>query len=245
MNLKRRRIEALTTVWSILVSKPIKNREEVVEILKDTYNSMSIEPIRGSSNPPDLYDKEMASLYIIGKWGLGIDRDISEEILKTVFSTEMLFEKVLNVLSKVSTREDFCKEVDDLCTQLNDSFIARFLRFAFTLYYFGFIKFEDLVTILKKLYNFYDMFQDTVRRFTKFVIAYEVGARIASGQIKSLMDINMTKNVIALNIGIPKATPSLSYIVEVSKHFFTLPENIVKSIKSLSSKKKQKSDNNV
>ncbi|MEM0026527.1 MAG: DUF2192 domain-containing protein [Ignisphaera sp.] len=245
MNLRRKRVEAITTAWSIIVSKPAKRREEAIDILKSVYSSMGVEPIRGSSSPPDLYDKEMASLYIIGKWGLGIDKELDDETLKSLFSTEMVFETMMKTLSITTSREGFCEAMGDLCSRLSDSFIARFLRFVFTLYYFGFAKFEDLAMIMRKLYNFFEPLQETVRRFAKFVIAYEVGSRIASGQIKSQMDINMSKNIIALEIGIPKAIPSTSYIIEVSKHFFTLPDNIVKNILISNSKKEQKSEDNV
>ncbi|MEL9939558.1 MAG: DUF2192 domain-containing protein [Ignisphaera sp.] len=245
MNLRRKRIEAITTTWSIIVSKPVKKREEAIDILKSVYSNMGVEPIRGSSSPPDLYDKEMASLYIIGKWGLGIDKELDEETLKSLFSTEITFETMMKALASSTSKEDFCKAIGDLCSRLSDSFIARFLRFVFTLYYFGFAKFEDLAMIMRKLYNFFEPLQETVRRFAKFVIAYEVGSRIASGQVKNQLDINMAKNVVALEIGIPKAVPSTGYIIEVSKHFFTLPENIVKNISVSNNKKEQRSDDNV
>jgi len=245
MNFKRRRIEALTTVWSIIVSKPELKREEVVEILKSVYRSMGVEPIRGAGNPPDLYDKELSSLYVIGKWGLGIDKDLREEVFKDVFSMEIQFELMWGALRKANSKEEFCRELKEVCSKLDEGMAARFLRFAFTLYYFGFIKFEELTSILKKLYSFFDSLQDTVRRFTKFVIAYEIGLKIASGKLKTALELNMEKNVLALNIGIPKAVPSTGYIIEVSKHFFTLPSNVTKNLIRAESKKESEGDANV
>ena len=242
MNLRRKRIEALTTVWSIVISKPDLKREEVVEILRSVYESKSIEPIRGVGNPPDLYDKELSSLYIIGKWGLEIDKDLQEDVLRKVFSLEIQFELMWNALREATSKEGFCKELGDLCNRLDEGLAARFLRFIFTLYYFGFIKFEELVSLLKKLYSFFENLQDTVRRFTKFVIAYEIGVRIDSGKLKTALELNMEKNLLALNIGIPKAVPSTSYIVEVSKHFFTLPNSIVKNLLKTEDKKEGKGE---
>jgi hypothetical protein len=237
VNLRRKRIEALTTVWSIIVSKPVLKREEVVEILKSVYESMNVEPIRGASSPPDLYEKELSSLYIIGRWGLGIDKDLQEDVLKNVFSLEIQFEQMWNSLKKASSQEEFCKELREICSKISEGIMARFLRFIFTLYYFGFIKFEELISSLRKLYSFFNNLQDTIKRFTKFVIAYEIGLRIESGKIKAPLELNMEKNLLALNIGIPKTVPSTSYIIEVSKHFFTLPNNVIKSLLKAGSKK--------
>ncbi|MCI4436470.1 MAG: DUF2192 domain-containing protein [Ignisphaera sp.] len=243
MNIKRKRIEALTSAWSIIISKADLKREDVVNILRSVYESMKVEPIRGASAPSDIFDKEVASLYIIGKWGLGIDKDVPEDVFRNVFSLELQFDKMFEVLKRSTTREEFCKELGDLCSRFDDSFIARFLRFVFTLYYFGFASFDDLILTLKKIYAFFEHFQETVRRFTKFVIAYEVGSRIASGKIRNEMELNMEKNLLALSIGIPRAVPSSSYIVEVSKHFFALPQNIVKKlVKESKTNKGEKKD---
>ncbi|MEM4005526.1 MAG: DUF2192 domain-containing protein, partial [Desulfurococcaceae archaeon] len=40
------------------------DRVKAVEILKKTYQEKKLQPIRGKAEPPDLYDKEMATLYV-------------------------------------------------------------------------------------------------------------------------------------------------------------------------------------
>jgi hypothetical protein len=239
MNAKRLRIIAAVNVWGELLRLKIASREDAINIIKNIYKDTNVEPIRGASSPPDIFDKEMITIYIIGKWGLGLDKEMLIEMLDSLFNKEVMLEKLYNSILQGNSRDEICREIKELCEKLDEALIARELRFAFTLYYFGFTEYGNLVTLLRKIYMFFPEFQETVRRFTKFVIAYEVGSRISSGKIKNDIELNMTKNVIALDIGIPRALPSTSYIVEVSKHFFNLQENILKSLKTSQAEKKE------
>ncbi len=242
MNVKRLRIMAAVNVWSEILRSNIVNREEVVNIIKNIYEGMNVEPIRGASSPSDIFDKEMITIYIIGKWGLGLDREISAEIINLLFSKEILFEKLYDSILRGNNRDEICKNIEEVCKNIEETFIARMLRFAFTLYYFGFTEYSNMITFIKKLYTLFPEFQETIRRFVKFVIAYEVGARISLGKIRNDIELNMAKNIIALDIGIPKALPSTNYIIEVSKHFFTLQENILKSLKTSPAEKEIQSE---
>lgn len=237
MNIKRLRIMAAVNVWGEILRSNILNREDVINIMKDVYKKMNVEPIRGASSPSDIYDKEMITIYIIGKWGLGLDEEVPIEIINSLFDKEMLFEKLYNNIIQASTRDEACRNIEEICKSINEAFIARVLRFIFTLYYFSFIDYKNMIALIKKLYTLFPEFQETTRRFVKFVIAYEVGSRISSGKIRNDMELSMAKNIIALDIGIPKALPSTNYIVEVSRHFFTLQENILKSLKTSSAEK--------
>lgn len=232
MDLKRKRILALVNAWSRIVKEGITSRDRAVEILKKCYEELRIEPIRGTNLPPDLYDKDMAALYIVGKLGLGIDRDINGEVLAKLFSMEMAVEDVINKLRISLSYEDFCRNSENICKILDDKFIARVLRYIFTMYYFGFIDRRAFIELMRKAYTVLKPMEETIRRFTKFVIAYEVGKKIAENEVKTRMELNMAKNTIALDFGIPNALPSASYIVDVARHFFNLPQDLVNSLKS-------------
>ncbi len=234
MDIKRRRISVLVNVWGSIVKDSKIDRDGVVEILRREYESAGVEPIRGSSKPPDIYDKEMISLYIIGKWGLGIDREVGKEFMGRIFSKEIAMEKVIEGIKNTNSFDELCKAVEDICKSIDDGFIARVLRFVFTLYYFGFINNAELISILRKSYNIFVNNRETIQRFVKFYIAYEVGQKIASRDIKNSLDLNMNKNILALEIGIPKTLPSTSYISEVARHFFNMPKDFLKSLKTSS-----------
>jgi len=67
----KNRIQAAVTILSELTKQLDSiDRAKAVSVLKSMYESRKIQPIRGKSQPPDLYDKEMATLYVIGKYGL-------------------------------------------------------------------------------------------------------------------------------------------------------------------------------
>ncbi len=231
MDIRRKRIRVLVDTWSDIMRAGIESRERVVEVLQKVYNEAGIEPIRGASNPPDLYDKEMISLYIIGKWGLGMDKELPPEFFEKVFWKEVLIEKTLNVLNSVNSEEELYHKLPELRNVLDDGFVARMLRFAFTLYYFGFENEEWFRTVLQKVYKLLPRFEETIRRFAKFFIAYKMGERIERNEIKNKMELNIAKNLLALELSIPKAVPSNSYVVEVAKHYFTLPKRLVEELR--------------
>ncbi|MEM1644500.1 MAG: DUF2192 domain-containing protein [Ignisphaera sp.] len=231
MNMKRKRVIALVNAWSRIVKENIASREQVREILQKCYEELGVEPIRGSSSSPDLYDKDIVSLYIIGKWGLGVDKELSREVFEKIFSIEIVIEDIANKIQKISNYEEFCKENAELCKSLDDKLVARILRFMFTLYYFGFIDRTTFVQFMRKIHTILKPMENTIKRFAKFVIAYEVGKKIAENEVKTKIDLNMEKNAVALDLGIPNALPSVGYILEVAKHFFEIPQNLAISLK--------------
>ena len=68
-----RRIEALINVWSRLTHRSNMglNREELMLMVKEEYRRRRVEPIRGTSRPPDIFEKELSALYAVVKYGLG------------------------------------------------------------------------------------------------------------------------------------------------------------------------------
>ncbi|MEM1541057.1 MAG: DUF2192 domain-containing protein [Ignisphaera sp.] len=232
MNIKRKRVTAIVNAWSRIVKENILTREQAVDILKKSYEEMGIEPIRGSSASPDLYDKDMASLYIIGKLGLAINEELAKEIIENIFSIEILLEKVVDIIKKVASYDELCRDYSEICKNLDDRLAARLLRYIFTMYYFGFIDRASYFEMLRKTYIVLRPLEETVKRFIRFVIAYEVGKKMSENEIKNKTSLNMVKNMIALDIGIPHTLPSTRYIIDVAKHFFEIPQNLVNSLKS-------------
>jgi len=224
MDLRRRRIRVLVDAWSEVMLRNAKTREEVIEILKRMYEEHGVDPIRGASMPPDLFDKDMISLYIVGKYGLGLDAELPNEFFEVVFPLELSIERFIDkLLSNPSTA---CEEEKDFCSSLDDGRVARVLRFAFTKMYFGFSTEEEFKKVLKSLYQLLPQFAETVRRFARFYIAYRVGEMIAKGHVRNRMEMSLAKNAIALELSIPKAVPSNKYIIEVAKHYFQIPERL-------------------
>ncbi len=230
--MRRKRIRVLVDTWSEIMLNGIDDRGKAIELLKKMYSDAGIDPIRGASTPPDLFDKEMISLYVIGKWGLGIDQDVPREQMEKLFGLEMAIERFIEKLLSLDDPTRICEEEREFCESLDDGKVARVLRFAFTKMYFGFGSEEEFRRVLKALYQALPKFEDTIRRFTKFFIAYKVGEMIAKGSVRNKMEMSLAKNALALELSIPKAVPSNKYIVEVAKHYFSIPERIRREVES-------------
>ncbi|MEB3798466.1 MAG: DUF2192 domain-containing protein, partial [Caldisphaeraceae archaeon] len=88
-NLEKRK-SVLMDLWSDIVSlwenTPCKvDRDSIVDMLKLKYKKENIEPIRGASEPRDLFDKELTSLYVLGKYGMGLEvqyPDLFDKVFK-------------------------------------------------------------------------------------------------------------------------------------------------------------------
>ncbi|RLG77651.1 MAG: hypothetical protein DRO12_01590 [Thermoprotei archaeon] len=227
MDFKRKRIRVLVDAWSMIAQGKVKTREEVIELLKKLYEENGVEPLRGASKPADLYEKDLMSLYIIGKWGLGLDKDLPLEVFERIFTVESKYEKAVEVLIKYEDPHEVRDKVTRILSQLDGPIMARILRFAFTLHYYGFLDRRDFEKALRNAYKAFPELEDTIRRFAKFYIAYRIGEELAKGSVKNKLELDVLRNTVALEVGIPKAVPKLGYIIDVAKVFFTLPKKIL------------------
>lgn len=229
MSLKRKRVKAYVDALSNLMVVEDPSRDLAINVLKESLKSNGVEPFRGVSNPPDIYEKEMISLYVVGTRGLGIHQDYPEKFNK-LFSNEVVYDEILRVLEgdDVNSMRERLKQL--LGRDVSESDIAKVLRLAMVLYYLDFVSHEYAVKILKNVLNVFPEYIETVRRFTKFFIAIKISSDIANGVIKNKMMKEINKQLLSLNIGIPKAVPSDGYIREVAKILFSIPKNVINKI---------------
>jgi len=229
LSLKRKRVKAYVDALSNLMVVEDPSRDLAINVLKESLKSNGVEPFRGVSNPPDIYEKEMISLYVVGTRGLGIHQDYPEKFNK-LFSNEVVYDEILRVLEgdDVNSMRERLKQL--LGRDVSESDIAKVLRLAMVLYYLDFVSHEYAVKILKNVLNVFPEYIETVRRFTKFFIAIKISSDIANGVIKNKMMKEINKQLLSLNIGIPKAVPSDGYIREVAKILFSIPKNVINKI---------------
>jgi len=69
--LYKSRIEAATEIWSKIMRNEVTSRSQLEELVYIAYKQRGIEPFRGLSKIR-IYDKEISTIYIVGKYGLGI-----------------------------------------------------------------------------------------------------------------------------------------------------------------------------
>ena len=229
MDFKRKRVRVLVDAWSMIAQGKVSSREGVVELLKKLYEESGVDPLRGASKPADLYEKDLMSLYIIGKYGLGLDKDLSPEVFERIFTVEHRYEKAAEALMKSgdpqAAREGVLKALEGM--DINGSLMARVLRFVFTLHYYGFITREEFEKALRNAYKAFPELEDTIRRFAKFYIAYRIGEEISRGSVRSKIELDVLRNKVALDVGIPRAVPRLGYVIDVAKAFFVVPKKIL------------------
>jgi len=231
----RRRLWVLMDLWLRIISlwdsgeRP--SREEVVEMLKEAYEKAGLEPLRGASTPPDLFDKEMASLYVVGKYGMGLDRQYPE-IFDSMFSREVKYEEVLSMMLKGDEKgkEDLESLLNAILGSLTDNDMARMLRIKLTQVYFGFADEEELVRILKAIYEKLPNKRKLAVKYIRFFIAFKVASAIARGSVRNKIVKEIVKQASALSFSeIHGVLPDDSYIATIAKEVFGVEDRLIRS----------------
>ncbi|MEM2284333.1 MAG: DUF2192 domain-containing protein [Zestosphaera sp.] len=229
MNAKRRRVKAYVNALSDLISSDNPSRELAIQLVKKYLESVNVEPFRGASKPEDIYEKEMISLYVIATRGLGINNEF-RELMSKVFNKELTYEDTYLLLSRDTPPEIIREEIRALVGNIDESYITRVLRYALILYHLDFESFENVIRVLKKAYQAFPEFSDAVRRFTKFVISVKLAEEISQGIIKNKIEKEIRKQLISLEIGLPKSTPSDDYVMKVAKVTYEISDTLLSKI---------------
>ncbi len=229
MNAKRRRVKAYVDALSELILSGNPTRELAIELVRKKLESEGVEPFRGASKPDDIYEKELISLYIVGSRGLGIKEEY-RDLFKKVFSKEEVYEIILQLINSNLPNEKIRDIIKDLLGNIDGPAIAKILRFAVTLYYLNFEDYNYVVNTIKKFYEVFPEFEDTIRRFTKFFIAVKLAEEIANGLIRNRIEKEVRKQLLSMEIGIPKSTPPDDYVAKIAQAVYEVPENVVNSL---------------
>ena len=238
-----RRIQILMDIWNKILDLWDYNgglsREDVVNLLKEVYKEEGLSPIKGASTPSDIFDKEMASLYVVGKYGMGLDVQYPG-IFNEVFSKETKYEQVISVLMTESP--DKAKEKTEIILgkKPSDNEIARILRLKLTEVYFGFTKEDSLISLLNILTKAFPEKEKLASKYARFYIALKVARTIASGDIKDRLTKEALKQATALKVDWLKgAIPDDNYIATIANEVFGIPRKLLKEVLQLNGKKRK------
>jgi len=229
MNAKRKRVKAYVDAISELLMDPEPSRERAAELVRKHLESEGVEPFRGASKPDDIFEKELISLYIVGVRGLGI-RDDYSEIFSKVFDKEERYEEIIKLLTSDLPIEKVREGIKSLIPDMSEGDVARILRFALTLYYLDFEPYEFVVKAIKRMLEALPEFEDTIRRFTKFFVAVKLAEEISSGSIRNKVEKEIRKQLISLETGVPKSTPSDSYVAKIASVTYEIPDKVLSNI---------------
>lgn len=232
----RRRIKVLVDIFNNVLNQYKEiTRQDVVDILRKTYERSKIKPLKGRANPPDLYDKELASLYVVGKYGLGLQEDYPE-LFNKIFYVEEAFEKAIEHILK----NDFEKARELLKTisssnVIDSNTVARMLRIPFTKLLMGFLSEEKFTKILLKTLEAIPEEERTVKNYVRFYIAFKLAESIYRGEIRNREYKEAFKRALAIRLGFPHVLPNDEYIAIIAHEVFGVIDKIL--VKTLSLKK--------
>ncbi len=223
----KQRIELLTSIWDRVLKEWDRGsltRGRVRDLLKEAYEKREITPLKGASNPPDLYDKELASLYVIGKYGLGLDEEYPE-LFDKIFSDEIRYEKAVEVLLTMDPGSARDRIVFLLGGKMDDNVIARMFRLELAKTYFGYSSTSRIEAALKAFAKAFPEKEKTVSKYARFYIAFQVASGISRGSIKDRLTKEAVKQALALELQPLKGViPDDKYIAVIATEVFRIPK---------------------
>lgn len=233
----KRRVNVLMDVWNKVIelweeSGGSLDRGDVIRILRDVYERESIKPLKGASNPADLYDKELTSLYVVGKYGMGLDEQYPE-LFDKIFRDEVKFESVVEVIHRESP-ERAAEKVKAILGDVSDNMLARILRLEMTKTFFGFTQREGFASLVKVLAKAFPDRVKTLENYARFYIAFRVAEAIAKGEVRDRIGKEALKHATALELGLPdkRRLPDDKYISMIAEEVFGVPRRSLAEILS-------------
>lgn len=239
----KKRVNVLMDVWNKVIEMweetgGALSRGDVVKILRDTYERESLKPLKGASNPSDLYDKELTSLYVIGKYGMGLDEQYPE-LFDKVFNEEVKFESVIDIVLREPADRAIGK-VKAILGDLSDNIIARILRLEMTKVFFGFSRRENFANLAKILLKAFPGKARTIENYMRFYIAFRVAEAIARGEVRDRINKEALKHALAIELGLSdkRRLPDDRYISQIAMEVFNIPGKNLEGVLSATSKSK-------
>ena len=238
-----RRLQVLMDVWNKLIelweAGEGLTREKAVELLRKAYEEEKLSPIRGANVPPDLYDKEMASLYVIGKYGMGLDVQYPR-LFSEVFAREIRYEEAIAFLLTADP-EEAREKIPLLLGKLDDNELARMLRLKLTEVYFGFSDETALLNLLKALAKALPEKERIAVKYARFYTALKVARAIAEGEARDRLTKESLKQATALKISSLRGViPDDKYIGVIAKELYRVPKRVLRNVLQLEGNKKRK-----
>lgn len=176
--LYRERIKVLTDLWgNILDNWESMDRNSLLSLVQETYEKNGIRPFRGFKST-NLYEKELISLFVVGKDGLGLYDDY-RPVFDKLFSLEEKFYEVSKAIIEKGPDDAYILSGND------KDVLARSLRLIFTEVIFSFSDEQKLIQALRILdSSSNDAIKHTAKSFSRFYTAFRLAESLAEGLIR-------------------------------------------------------------
>ncbi|AWR97094.1 DUF2192 domain-containing protein [Acidianus sulfidivorans JP7] len=217
------RVKVINDLWGkILDNWKSLNRDQLIQLLKFAYEQNNIKPFRGFKST-NLYEKELITLYVIGKDGLGLYDDY-KDVFDYLLNVEEKYDEIASLMMN-SPQEAFEKANRD------KDVLARALRLLFIEVILSFKEESRLSIALKKLDSCNDdAIKHTAKSFARFYTAFKLAEGIAEGIIRDKVNYIAMKKAISINIGIEYPLPKANYVALISQEVFNVRPKIIKKV---------------
>ncbi|WP_238375076.1 DUF2192 domain-containing protein [Vulcanisaeta thermophila] len=236
--LYRDRIEVAIEIWDKILKGEVTDRNHLRNLLKDRYRRTRIKPLMGFYKS-GIYDKEIATVFVVGKYGLGIVGDETTKTLSNLFSVEIKCNKTYQLLKNKNYQPDTesIKQINEIINEdwgpklkTTKDKALRILRYVFTGVILRFIPEEDLVNTYKALGSIYTNLTTTLKGYIKFYVAFKVAEDIALHRIRKPEEEKIMKYVYCLRLGLTKCIPTDAQIRAIATHVLKTPQNLVNTV---------------
>ncbi|KSW11968.1 hypothetical protein CF15_04025 [Pyrodictium occultum] len=231
----KQRIDAAMEVLSRLLQEGTSDRRKAVKLLEEVYKERAVQPIRGKAWPEDIWDKEMATLYVIAKYALALNEE-NPELFHKLFSYEETLEEASELIREKPPEEARKLALFMLGGSINDNTVARMLRIVATTIIMGFASENTIIELLHKLVKVFPEHERTVRKYARYFIALRVAQAIAARLIRSRIEKEAFKQALAARIGLDKIMPDDEYIAFIASTVFEVPRRRLARILSMEEK---------
>ncbi len=225
------RVSAALDALSRLLREHIVDRVLAAETLRSVYDRAGITPIMGAAVPPDIYDKELATLYVVARYGLGLDAE-EPSWFKALFYRELAYEEAARLILEGAPRE----RIEEVLGELNENQLARVLRVVTTKILLGYGEEDELIRLLKRIPEVLPDYAKVARKYARFYIALRVAEAIATSQVRNRIAKEALKQALAARIGLEKVIPDDEYIALIAQRLFHLPRKRLSRILKLEEK---------
>jgi len=219
----RKRVSVCTKLWGDILKGRFENRGDLVKALERLYEAEDVEPLRGKTKI-NIYDKEMATLYLVGKYGLGIMPDEYSEVYEKFFYPEIKYETVYYAILNGRAVDEVFR---DVFGYIDENLVFRVIRLIFTGVVLGFDKENNLLEVLRKISDELPKLKPRIDGFLKFYIAFRIAEKIAAGEIRSRLEKEALKHSLCVKFNAVKSAPPDQLIREIAVNVLKVDEYIV------------------
>ncbi|WP_069807392.1 DUF2192 domain-containing protein [Vulcanisaeta thermophila] len=231
--LYKSRFEAAMEIWSRIMKNEVSSRNQLEELLYIVYKQKNVEPFRGLSKIR-IYDKEISTVFIVGKYGLGLVDGEVTKAFSNLFNVELRCDEIYQFLKS----RNFQLSIDDMekvRKLLDDNILGlkleergfRLLRYVFTGAIMRLMPEEDFVNTYKALATVYPDLAKAFMRYVRFYVAFRVAEDIALGNIKKPEEKKIMKYTYCLRLNLTGCVPHDKLIREIALRVYKVPRKVV------------------